>query len=151
MVILFRFFPFHCFNSIPKKQTLSVPAPPPLFLAFRSRTPGIGLGVKKGRKSKKRKEKKLTAFPTNNIVGNGRCDLQLSFTILGTDEDVQRENRVLLSVRIGLDGELSQPVFFTMIPAFSSSFFCAEYRYALYFFSFSEGTESLGMIKNPEF
>lgn len=33
------------------------------------------------------------------------------------------ENRVLLSVRIGLDGELSQPVFFTMIPAFSSSFF----------------------------
>lgn len=91
MDFLFRFFSLPLFPLNPKKkQTLPVPAPPPLFLAFRSRTPGIGLGVKKGRKSKKKRKKKLTAFPTNNIVGNGRCDLQLSFTILGTDEDVWR-------------------------------------------------------------
>jgi len=121
----FVFFPFHCFNSIPPKNpslvlcTHSTPSFPCLpFSNARNRT----RSKEREEKQEEEKKKKLTAFPTNNIVGNGRCDLQLSFTILGTDEMRRGGNHVLLSVRIGLDGELSQPVFFTMIPAFSSSF-----------------------------
>lgn len=143
----FVFPSFPLFQLNPKKKEtpllLSVPAPPTLFLTFPSRMPGIGLGVKKGKKSKKRRRKKnLTAFPTNDIVGNGRCDLQLSFTIPGTDEDVQRRKSrpSFCKNRIGW-GVNSTSFFFLLRRA----------RFIFLFRRVRRWTEGLGMIKNPEF
>jgi len=89
------FLPFHCFVSTQSQKKdplpLSVPASPlsslpSLFSNARNRT----RSKEREEKQEEKKKKNLTAFPTNDIVGNGRRDLQLSFTIPGTDGDVQR-------------------------------------------------------------
>ncbi|CUS14833.1 unnamed protein product [Tuber aestivum] len=98
---------------------------------------GIRKGKEKQAKRKKKRKKNLRRFPRMILWGMAAAIYTYLSRSSGQMETCRRENRVpihLCKDWIGLDGESSQPVFFTIAPVFFSSLL----RRARFGFSFSE-------------